>query len=327
VHTLVGPGESGIEDVRHRLALPGGRILGYDDHGPPAGVPILLFHGTPSSRYDWYLFGNRALAERLHVRVIAVDRPGVGVSSFQPGRRIGGWPADVTALADALGLGRFAVLGYSGGGPYVLACARQMPERLIAAGIVSGTGPYDVPGGPPAGINSFLHPLLTVARSSPQVARATLALFGGLARRAPASLVAQTMFVVPEPDRSTLARPEVLHAFVSAFLEALRPGAEGVCLDTALMVSPWGFDLHPVTVPVYLWHGALDRFVLPVTAHYLARALPRARLRLYAGEGHASLLVRHAEELLAELVAGGPVSAPAASAGPSRLGVVGHPTL
>lgn len=293
-----------MEGPSQRIELPDGRTLGYDRYGPPAGVPVMLFHGSPSSRYDWHLFGDQGLVEKLRLNLIAVDRPGVGLSGFQPGRRIGDWPADVAALAAALGLQRFAVLGYSGGGPYVLACARQIPERLLAAGIVSGTGPYELPGGPPAGINSFLHPLLAVARTTPQAGRAALRALGALARRAPPALVAQTLLLAPEPDRSALAHPGAARALVEAFLEALRPGPQGTCLDTALMVSPWGFDLQSVKAPVHLWHGALDRFVLPVTAQYLAQALPSAWLRLWPAEGHLSLLVRHAEEMLAELVAG-----------------------
>jgi pimeloyl-ACP methyl ester carboxylesterase len=105
----------------------------------PDGAPIFYFHGSPSSSLEWDLFGGETLAKRLYIRVIVPDRPGLGHSEFQPERRIGDWPADVVALANQLTLDRFAVLGYSGGGPYAAACALKIPERLTRVGIVSGT--------------------------------------------------------------------------------------------------------------------------------------------------------------------------------------------
>ena len=108
------------------ILLQDGRRLGYDEYGPPDGKPLFYFHGTPSSRKDWPALGNQGLPEKLGVRVIVADRPGMGLSDFQPERRIADWPADVVALADTLELERFSVLGYSGGGPYAVACAHTM---------------------------------------------------------------------------------------------------------------------------------------------------------------------------------------------------------
>ena len=129
-----------------RFVLPSGRGLGYDDHGPAEGQPVFYFHGVPSSRLDLHQFASEALAERLGIRVIAVDRPGCGRSDFQSGRTIADWPADVATLADGLGIERFAALGWSGGGPYALACARALPQRVSTAALVSSVGPHDVPG-------------------------------------------------------------------------------------------------------------------------------------------------------------------------------------
>src|ERR1700756_1202961 len=135
-----------MSKISQQLRLPGGRLLGYDEYGVPDGNPIFYFHGSPSTRLEWLLFGNDALANKLNIRVIVPDRPGLGRSEFHLGRRIGDWPEDVLALADNLKLTRFAVCGYSGGGPYAAACALKMPERLTRVGIVSGTAPFDEPG-------------------------------------------------------------------------------------------------------------------------------------------------------------------------------------
>jgi len=288
-----------MRGVARRLSLPDGRRLGYDDYGPADGVPVMLLHGTPSSRCGWYVFGSTSLADRLGLRVIAPDRPGLGLSTYQAGRHIVDWPADAAALADHLGLDRFAVLGYSGGGPYAAACALQLPERLTAAGIVGGAGPYDL-----AGVADEISPailfLLTLARDRPRMAERLFSWLGGLARHAPRSLIAQAMAVLPEPDRAALARREVQQAVVVAFLEALRSGPRGARLDTALMAGPWGFAPQDVAMPVHLWHGEEDRFVPPAVLHRLAGMLPNARARFYPGEGHVSLLANHGEEILGE---------------------------
>ncbi len=288
-----------MRGVARRLKLPDGRRLGYDDYGPADGVPVVLLHGTPSSRCGWYVFGSTGLAGRLGLRIIAPDRPGLGLSSYQPGRRILDWPADLLALADGLGIKRFAVLGYSGGGPYAAACALQIPERLTAAGIVGGAGPYDMPGVADEVAPAILF-LLTLARDRPRTAERFFTWLGRVARHAPRSLVAQAMAALPGPDRAALAEPEVQQAVVRAFLEALRLGPRGVRLDTALMAGPWGFAPQEIAMPIYLWHGEEDRFVPPAVVQRLAGALPSARLRFYPGEGHVSLLANHGEEILGE---------------------------
>lgn len=129
-----------------RTTLPDGWILGYDEHGSAAGKPLLYFHSTPSARVEWSLFGNEALAESFDLCVVCGDRSGMGLSSFLPGRKILDRPANVSSLADRLGLDRFAVLGYSGGVPYALACAHEIPERLTSVGIAACVGPHEVPG-------------------------------------------------------------------------------------------------------------------------------------------------------------------------------------
>src|SRR4030065_1994205 len=126
--------------LNQTIKLPDGRNLGYDEYGPPEGKPLLYFHGAPSSRLEWTIFSSQALAQKLNLRVIGPDRPGIGLSDYQEGRRIRDWPKDVTALADSLGLERFAMLSYSMGGPYGLATAASIPQRLTKVGILSGPG-------------------------------------------------------------------------------------------------------------------------------------------------------------------------------------------
>ncbi|MGH2542356.1 MAG: alpha/beta fold hydrolase, partial [Ardenticatenaceae bacterium] len=132
------------ERLSQSIRLPDGRRLGYDEYGDLSGMPLFIFHGWPSTRLAASLMGE--VASQRAVRLIAPDRPGIGLSDFQPGRAILDWPGDVVALADALGIKRFAVVGISGGGPYAAACAFKIPARLSAASIVSGMAPFEMPG-------------------------------------------------------------------------------------------------------------------------------------------------------------------------------------
>ena len=125
-----------------------GRRLGYALYGDRAGVPVFYFHGWPGSRLEAAALSDPAA--KVGVHVIAVDRPGMGRSDHQTSRRLRDWPRDVAALADQLGIDRFRVVGFSGGGPYSLACAALLPHRVIAAGHVSGRAPRR-PGQPMSG--------------------------------------------------------------------------------------------------------------------------------------------------------------------------------
>ena len=135
-----------IDRTELQITLSDGRALGYAEYGDPQGKPVFYFHGFPSSRLDWLLSDSNNVAAELNTRIIAVDRPGMGLSDPKPDREMLDWPDDVAELADAFKIKRFAGLGMSGGGPYAAACAYKIPERLTATGIVSGMGPADAPG-------------------------------------------------------------------------------------------------------------------------------------------------------------------------------------
>ncbi|KAI0101511.1 Alpha/Beta hydrolase protein [Nemania sp. FL0031] len=125
------------------LILSDGRTLGFAEYGSPTGKPVFFFHGFPSSRLE--AAGILELVHRPDLRIIAPERPGFGLSSFNPRHRITDWPADVRALAGHLGIARFAVLGGSGGAPYALACARALPaDTLSAVGLLAPAAPWTV---------------------------------------------------------------------------------------------------------------------------------------------------------------------------------------
>lgn len=285
----------GIDET---LTLPGGRTLGYAEYGDPKGAPIFYFHGFPGSRYEARFTGEPANAGGA--RIIALDRPGIGLSDFQPGRRLTDWPEDVAAAAGALGIDRFAVAGMSGGGPYAAACARRLPDRLTSATIISGLGPLAAPGMMSA--MSLRNRLLSMAAVyALPLAQFTITLIGRqLDDREKA--IAMIHKSANDADKQLLdERPEVAEGLYDSMKEAYRRGSRGLRWELRLYARRWGFSLDRITVPVFIWQGEADENVPPVMARYQAERIPGCKATYWPGEGHFAG-VRHAEEILEAIV-------------------------
>jgi pimeloyl-ACP methyl ester carboxylesterase len=265
------------------VRLPDGRVLGVERLGRPGGAPVLAFHGLPGSRLD-FLSESRACAQ-AGVELIAVDRPGFGQSSPEPGRVPLDWARDVAALANALDLGRFAVLGYSAGAKYALACAYALPERVQAAGVVSGSGPPEMPGWE----EGMIAPERLVQWASlhaQPLARACWALLGTLARRLPGPVMEGFARSLGGPDRVLADEPRVREALLASLLEGLRQGGAATVEDYAIEGRAWGFDPARIEVPVLLWHGVRDDEVPLAHARWLTERIPGAQLEVVEGAGH-----------------------------------------
>ncbi|MBI2724047.1 MAG: alpha/beta hydrolase [Chloroflexi bacterium] len=278
-------------DPDNVVRLPDGRLLGYGQYGDPDGAPLFLLHGMPGSRLEGEI-AHEAMAA-AGVRLIAPDRPGYGLSDRLPGRTIPGFAEDVVALADRLGVGRFGVAGVSGGGPYAAACAYRIPERLTAAGIVSGVGPFDAPGARD-GMNRMNQVLFGLARRAPFAVTAAMALMAR-ASRSP-RLIQQMKRSMPAPDRAVLSDPTVERLFTASAKEAFRQGAGGAAQETVLYARPWGFRLQDIRMPVHLWQGGADANVPPSMGRYQASQIPDCREHWYPDEGHL-LVITHFEEI------------------------------
>jgi pimeloyl-ACP methyl ester carboxylesterase len=281
------------------LTLRDGRQLGYSEFGAPDGRPIIYCHGFPASRLEMRL--GHEVAARSGIRLIAPDRPGYGLSDFQPGRRISDWPRDAVELADALALGRFGVLGVSGGGPYAVACAAALPDRVTVAGIVCGLGRLDSREDA-AGMSTFGRFSFMLARSAPGASQLFNRALAPVLRRSPRLILKLLAAGLPPPDAKALADPEVLALFADAFQEGLRQGGRGVAYDLALYARPWDFSVDSIRVPCLLLHGEQDTTVPVAMGKRLAAEIPGCRARFYADEGHFSLPVRRMHEILSALV-------------------------
>ncbi|MFF0741757.1 alpha/beta fold hydrolase [Streptomyces sp. NPDC004111] len=260
------------------LELGDGRRLHVYDTGPDpsgAGPVVLWHHGTPN-------IGAPPLplapaAARRGVRWVSYDRPGYGGSTPLPGRDVASAAADVAALADALGIDRFAVLGHSGGGPHALACAALLPERVSAAASVAGPAPFAA-----EGLDWF------AGMSDSGVASLCAAAEGRAAKEAhEASAVYDPQMFTPA-DHAALAGEWAWFADVVG--PAVESGPGGLIADDLAYVNPWGFDPAEVVAPVLLLHGGQDRVVPGAHGRWLADHCPTAELRLSPADGHISVL-------------------------------------
>jgi pimeloyl-ACP methyl ester carboxylesterase len=271
-------------------------VLGFAEYGSPAGVPVMYFTGGNNSRLEAALLDSTAL--ELDARIIATDRPGFGMSTFQPGRSLLDWPDDVRELADSLGLDRFHVLGYSGGGPHALATGYRLRNRVLGTAIVAGAAPPHTPG-----TRKGMWPPIRVLYA--------------LARWAPLPVLASIQKAMTDPsrnftdanirrmrpaDRESLSTmPQALAAVTASMNEAHRAGYEGAAWEWRLYTRPWGFSLDSVPGHIELWYGEQDGNAPPAMGRYLANALPDARL---TDEAHLSLMIRRGGDMLRRLVEG-----------------------
>lgn len=281
------------------LRLEDGRLLGYAVYGDPEGWPIFYFHGFPGSRLEAQLADR--VAARMGIRLIALDRPGFGLSDFKPRRTIFEWPDDVVKIADALRINRFATIGVSGGGPYAAACALKIPQRLTAVAIVCGLGPLDTPNGTDRMIRTN-HLIFFLGRRLPWLAKISLWRIAYQVRRNPEGTLRRMIVALPDPDKAVLARPEVKTAMKDNVVEAFRGGSRGAACELLLYTRPWGFLLQDIATRVNLWHGEQDVSVPPTMGQYQARTIPNCRAIFYPGEGHFSLVINHMEEVLSGLL-------------------------
>jgi len=267
------------------LTLPDGRQLGFAEYGD--GTPLLYFHGHPCSRLE-----ARYLAGREGVRVIGIDRPGMGLSSYQPRRTLISWADDVVSLADSLGIEKFSVAGLSGGAPYALACAYAIPQRINACGIVSGVWTIDRK-------TTFL------AAWMPWVMLPIMGRFLKDVDTAKGLLTKQAVKAWPTADKRILDDPTVPDIMATALVEAFRQGPKGPACDAMLIGRIKGFRLDQIVHPnIHLWHGCADQQVSIAVARKVAQSLTGCTATFYDDEGHLSVIVNHRDEILASLCAG-----------------------
>jgi pimeloyl-ACP methyl ester carboxylesterase len=280
------------------IKLTDGRVLGYAEFGDPSGKPVLFFHGFPGSRLEGIALD--APSRAVGVRLIAPDRPGFGLSDPKPRRLFSDWPDDVIQLASHLRIYDFAVLGTSGGSPYVVACADRISERLTGAGIVSGISPLHNPAVRVAMNPDQRRMFVSVARF-PWLARRMLARSMQEVQADFPSVLSRMAAERPDVDKAVLERPDIQDMLRTNLTEVFRQGTAGAAQELALYRGSWRLALKNVTYPVQIWQGRKDVITPPSMAEELASLLPHTLTRWYPDEGH-SLLFARSEEILRQLV-------------------------
>jgi len=261
------------------IALPDGRMLAYAEFGDPDGRPVLFLHGTPGYRLNPWT--TDAELRSLGVRLIALDRPGVGRSTARPQRRLLDWADDVQTLADSLGLERFAVVGFSNGGPHAAACAYKLGPRVSGTALVAPMPPLDRPGAlRQLGAPGWYYP---AALRAPWVLRALFGALVALARRNPGRAERILLSGMSEPDRRLFGRPEYTGRLGADLAGA---GSRGIVDDERVMPLPWGFEPERVEGPVRLWLGERDELVAAHVWLERAHRFPACDTSVVPGAGH-----------------------------------------
>jgi pimeloyl-ACP methyl ester carboxylesterase len=296
-HRPVSACKSAPAEDRH-IVLSDGRKLGYSEYGAQRGLPVLGFHGTPGSRFMFRLVHEPA--RRLGMRVIAPERPGFGLSTFQRNRTLRDWASDIAEFSNHLGLNQFGVAGISGGGPYAAACAALLPSRVTAAALINPVGPLCPPEAPEMiGMTRYV-----LFRVLPRVNLAMKGFFGLwrlLFLNAPERMYDFLRNGACDDDQRILHKPEIRRNFLDGVSEGLRPGTRGLMQEMRIFCGPWNLPFDAVKAPVLLWQGTHDRNVpLPASLH-LARLIPGCELRSVEGAGHYWIF-EQIEEVLAAIV-------------------------
>lgn len=284
-----------------QVKLADGTDVGYAEAGDRDGYPVLHLHGSPSSRLEVSFPAFLQAAEDLGIRIVAPDRPGMGLSPF---RRFSilDYARLVGSFADALGLERFAVTGLSGGGKYACVCAWVLSERVTRVALVSSTCSFDLPGAK-ATWSREDRLLYNLADRVPWMTRLLLAKAARDVRRDPMSLFSMLEKLGPA-DKEILARADFQQSLSRNWTEAFRQGSRGPAHDLRLEARPWGVPLDKIQVPIEIWRGDDDRAVSPQQSRILADALPLARTHFVPGEGHLLLAGNYARDILRSVING-----------------------
>nr|WP_239134794.1 alpha/beta hydrolase [Streptomyces sp. SID12488] len=278
--------------------------MSVEQRGHPDGRPVFLLHGTPGSRLG--PAPRPSLLYRMGVRLITFDRPGYGDSDRMPGRTVSAAADDVRVIADALGIGRFAVVGRSGGAPHALACAALLPERTTRAAALVGLAPQDAPdldwfeGMIDSNVREYVNAAISRHRVTAALGRRSMSILAD-----PAASIDEMRAELPESDRWIVADAGIQDMLERNFTEGLRTSADGWVDDVMAFSTGWGFEVAGITTPVLLWHGEDDIFAPVGHTRWLGRNIPGARVDVEPGAAHFGAL-RVMTRVISEVVRGDP---------------------
>lgn len=281
-------------NISNMLQLHDNRQLGFACYGNPEDKPILFFHGAPGSRREHH--PDLRILEQLGIRLIIPDRPGYGLSDPDPNRSMISWAKDISTLLDHLGIRPCPFLGYSGGGPYAMACAIQLPKRVTRLGLVSSLAPMDIPH-ITDGMNEQSLALFHLAQTDADAFTAQIQ-----ALVTSGDVLFHIMAAgLPQNDQVILNHEPVHAMYLADMNEAVASGIDGIVSDMLLYPHPWGFTPAQILCPTLLWQGMADINVPPAMGQHLAEEIPNCEPFFIPEQAHY-LLFNHWSEILSELI-------------------------
>ena len=277
------------------IQLSDGKKLCYTEYGDPKGEPVFLFHGNPGSRLSWGLYPGSPFLQ--NIRIIAPDRPGYGRTDFKK-KALEKWPGDVGELANYLGISKFHLFAPSGGGPYTLACALKIPERLKSIGLFGSVGPYSTES--VQGVNKPLIVLWKIANPLFGLVKLQNRIIANIAKNKPQKLYKSFRDLeLSDYDKSIAEKPEIQRIFNEVFPESYLQHGIGSAYDVTLP-KKWNIPLDQIKSKIILWHAEEDYLVGNMTK-YLAEKLPNSELINIPNAGHLWIM-EHIKEVLEKLI-------------------------
>ncbi len=270
------------------IQLKTGRLLAYTDYGDNNDTPVFFIHGNPGSR----LIRRKEIETVLmmNARLITPDRPGYGFSDFCPERKLTDFPDDIAQLADALHIDKFALFGFSAGGPYVAACAYKIPERITNAAIISGSAPIDRKGAC-EGMNKAWRTSFEMSKILPSsILRLMIWMQAKKILHTPDDAITELGAILSDADKKVLRNPDVKEWFKATYTEAVRHGVKGWTKEAKIIVSPWGFKLEDIPINVDLWYWEDDPVTPIQMGKYMENKIPKTHARFLPGGGHFSII-------------------------------------
>jgi pimeloyl-ACP methyl ester carboxylesterase len=289
-----------VAGTERTIAGPGGRALRVVEAGDPAGAAVVVHHGTPGAGLIYEPWHIDAAARGI--RLISYFRPGYGGSARDAGRDVAAAARDVEAIADALGIERFATWGASGGGPHALACAALLDGRVAACATLASVAPsVDEDLNFMAGMGEDNTREFRAAFAGEEVLRALVEAYRGAMLDPANDLTTDADTLFSGGDVIVMQGPFGLY-LGDSFRAGLGESGDGWVDDDLAFVRGWGFDPGTIAVPVQVWQGRQDRMVPLAHGEWLARRLPRVDARISPDDGHLTLTERRVGEVHAWLL-------------------------
>jgi pimeloyl-ACP methyl ester carboxylesterase len=286
-----------VERSRQSIDLRDGRKLSFAEWGQADGKPLLMISGSNSGRLTKI---QDELLQEFGIRLITLDRAGLGLSTYQPNRRLLDFPDDIAQLMDSLKIEKFSVLAASQGGPYGAVCAYKLAPRLYSTSLISAVCPMT-----PEIIklqNPQIKPMLFLAKKAPFILQGFYAVLGLMMKRSSPSAMSSLLSNLPETDQAVIKNnPQMFAEMHADTLNSLEGGAKGAVQDMQVVLSDWGFRLEDIKSKVFLWQGENDPNVVPAMGRYYAERLPNCEATFVPNAGHL-LFISHMRPILEQLL-------------------------